>query len=192
MDNEQKKKNAILAVKLLGGLGIGFVVAPFIFIAIQGIIGLIVAAAISFVCWKFTGWFAMKVGNWRLKAIKAEAMKNPIETLQNDFVRRQDALTKFRGSISKFTAEIANFADKLVGFNKQYPEEAEKFKGQLNKMKQLLSLRENKYREADRNLDEYINLIYASMKILDLQKHRFLRRFQMKTPFFKQIIMSLR
>ena len=155
MDLEQRKQRIVTAGKWAGGLLIGFFVAPFIWIAIGGLLGLIVAAVISFVCWKFNAWFVMKIANWRLKAIKAEAMKNPVETLQNQYNERAGALGKFRENIASFKGSIESFKGELSSFISQFPEEREKFTEQLNKMEDLYRLRVRKYDEAKRSLANF-------------------------------------
>lgn len=152
---ESKRKNIEKAVKILGLLVAGFIISPFIFIAIKGLIGLVLAAAVGCGIVFFMLVVAAMCANLRLKALKAEAARNPVETLQNDYVKRQTALAEFRQAIVAFSAEVKNFADKLVGFVKQYPDEAAKFKEQLSKMKQLLSLRQKKYSQAEESLVAY-------------------------------------
>lgn len=152
---EQRKKRIETIVKTVGLLVAGFVVAPFVFIAIKGLIGLAIAAAIGMGIVFFTPVVAAIAVNLRLKALKAEAKRNPVETLQKDFIQRQTALADFRQAIVSFSAEVKNFADKLVDFVKQYPAEADKFKDQLSKMKQLLNLRQKKYQQAQESLASY-------------------------------------
>lgn len=168
IDLEQKRKRIEALVKI-GGLGIiGFLVAPFIFLTIQGLIGLVVAAGISFTAINFVPWYAAKVANWRLKAIKHEASKNPIETLQNEYRARQEALTKFEQSIKSFAAEVSAFMGKLEGFTKTYPNEAKKFYDQYNAMKALLDSRKEKYRLARSNLGVFDGEINKARAIWEM------------------------
>ena len=152
---EQRKKRIETVVKVLGMGLVGLIAAPFVLFSIGGLLGLVVIGVISLGIINFTPVVAAMMANWRLKALKAEAMRNPVETLQNDYIKKQNALADFRKAIVTFSSEVKNFADKLVGFNKQYPEEAPKFKEQLSKMKQLLELRQNKYQQAQDNLAAY-------------------------------------
>jgi|SRR5271157_1752164 len=70
---------------------------------------------------------AMKAANVRMKMIVGEAEKNPIETLQNDYVYRQNQLQQADDSIQEFDTEIRNYDDQCREFKQQYPEEAENF-----------------------------------------------------------------
>src|ERR1035441_6435880 len=101
---EQRKQRLETILKVVGVAVVGFIVAPFILQAIGGLIGLGVAAAIGFVGINFFSYFSMKVANWRLKAIKAEAMKNPCETLQNEYIKKSHALDDYRTNIARFAA----------------------------------------------------------------------------------------
>jgi hypothetical protein len=168
---EQRKQRTELVIKVVGLLGVCLVLGPLATTLAAGgmaLAGLIVGAAALFTVVKFIPWFALKIGNARLKAIKAEAAKNPVETLQNDYQKRQTALGEFRQKIVNFSAEVKNFADKLVDFNKRFPAEAPKFKEQLAKMKQLLDLRQKKYQQAQDNLGAYELEIQKAGAIWDM------------------------
>lgn len=152
----EKRKQRIMKIGKVGLLAlVGFVVAPFIFLAIKGLIGLVVAAGIGLLLINITPVLMEKFANWRLKAIKAEAAKNPIETLQRDFGQRQDALQRFREAITTFSAATMTFGDKLDGFKEQFPKDATKFEQQLAKMKKLLDIRRLRYKEAEDALEQY-------------------------------------
>lgn len=152
---ERNKRQIVLFSKIgLCGL-IGFVVAPFVFLAIQGLIGIVVAGAIGILGINFAPVFVDMVANYKLKALKFEASKNPIETLELDYGKRQESLSNFRDSINTFSASIKTFQDKLVGFKQKFPEDSEKFDDQLAKMKQLLAIRRVKYGDAEKSLLQY-------------------------------------
>lgn len=152
LKKEKIKKYALIGMVLVA-CGI---IAPLIGLLIQGLVGILVFGAICFLAIQLAPWFGDVIANWRLKLIKGEAAKNPVETLQNDFMQRQEALSKFATSITDFATAIKNFNDKLTNFKKQWTEdEAAKFTEQLDKMKQLLELRRRKYRDAEKALDEY-------------------------------------
>lgn len=168
---EQRKQRTELVIKVVGLLGVCLILGPLATTLAAGgmaLAGLIVGAAALFTVVKFIPWFALKIGNARLKAIKAEAAKNPVETLQNDYQKRTTALGEFRQKIVNFSAEVKNFADKLVDFNKKFPAEAPKFKEQLSKMKQLLDLRQKKYQQAQDNLAAYELEIQKAGAIWDM------------------------
>jgi len=154
-ENERKRKQVENLVKA-GGLAIvGFLVAPFVFLAVQGLIGLALSLAIGYTSINMLPWFAAKVGNWKLKALKHEAAKNPIETLQRDFQLKTEALANFAEAIKTFTAKIRTFTDKVTEFKREYPSEASKFEEQLAAMNELRKIRIQKYNRAKEELAQY-------------------------------------
>jgi dsDNA-specific endonuclease/ATPase MutS2 len=155
LDFEQRRERIVKIVKYVSLPIVAFIVAPFIFVTIKGLIGLVIAGVISVVIVNMIPWFSAVVANWRLKAIKHEAAKNPIETLQNDFNRRRLGLVAFRQAILNSKAEVATFRDKLDGFKKQFPADAAKFDQQLQQMVALLQQRGRKYQEARNGLERY-------------------------------------
>ena len=169
-DLEKKRKNIELGVKLGAFALVGFLVAPFIFLAIKGLIGLLIAGGIAFTAMQFAPYFSMKIANWRLAAIKAEAAKDPISTLQNDYRFKQINLDEFGQSIKVFSAEVKQFESKVVSLAKQYPEEVPIYREQAVKMNRLLKLREDKYKEAQDNLRQYDMEIKKASTLWDMSQ----------------------
>jgi hypothetical protein len=161
---EQRKQRIETALKVVGVGVVGFIVSPFVLQAIGGLIGLGAAAAIGFAGINFASYFSMKIANWRLMAIKAEAMKNPVETLQNQYVKKQHALEDYKTQIAKFAAQVMAFADQVRGYVKEGLEDAQTYVEQLNKMKQLLEIRKQKYQEAQDMLSEFSETISRTEK----------------------------
>lgn len=154
-DLNSRRKRIETLVKAAGLAVVGVLVAPFVLLAIKGLIGAGIALGLGLSIIYFTPVVATKMANWRLKMLKAEATKNPVETLQNDYVKRQEALARFEASIRSFAGEVGLFSDKLETFSKKFPEEAPKFRENLGKMNELLVLRKQKYKEAKNNLALY-------------------------------------
>lgn len=169
-DQEQRKRRIELMVKLAAMVVVGFFVAPFVFIAIKGLIGLMVAAVISLAAVNFAPFVAVKIANWRLKALKYEASKNPIETLQNNFKDRIAALTNYRTAIRDFAAEVQTFHDKLDGFKTEWPTESGKFDTQYSQMVSLLEIRKQKYEQAKVGLKRYEAEISKAKAIWDMSQ----------------------
>lgn len=155
MNIEEKQKRIEKLVKLAVLAVTGFFVAPFIFIAIKGLIGLFLAGVVAVAAVNLAPWVGFKFANWRLRAIKAEAAARPIETLQNIQAEKEAAIKAYAASILKFKAEVIGFAGKLVEFKKRFPDEAKKFDDQYSAMQSLLELRQKKYGEARDALDRF-------------------------------------
>lgn len=139
-------------------MGVCLVLGPLattIAAGIGALAALIVGAAGVFTVWKFLPWFALKVSNWHLKALKAEATKSPVETLQTQLVEKQKALDSFKENIRLFAGQVLSFGDQVKQYVKDGLEDAQVYVEQLGKMKQLLELRQQRYKEAQETLKEF-------------------------------------
>lgn len=152
MNNTKKQKQIETITKIIGALVVAFFVGPFIFVTIKGLVGLIIAVAIAAIAFAMLPWFSRAVANWRLKAIKAEAAQNPIETLQNEYASRQGSLETAKTQLSRFASNVSGFKEKLDGFKKTYPQDSAKFDEQLQNMQKRLELGKLKYRDAQKSL----------------------------------------
>lgn len=155
---EQRKQRTELIVKIAGLLGVCLILGPLattITAGLGALAALAVGAAGIFTVWKFLPWFAMKIGNARLKAIKAEAMKNPVETLQNQLVEKRKALDEFKENIRVFTAQVLSFSDEVKKYVKDGLEDAQVYVEQLAKMRKVLEIRNQKYKDAEQMLVEF-------------------------------------
>lgn len=156
---EQRKQRTEMILKVLGVGVVGFLVAPFVLSAIGGIIGLTVAAGLSFLAINMVSWFSLKVANWRLKAIKHEAMKNPVETLQTKYIEKENALKSFKENIRIFAGQVLTFGDQVKQYVRDGIDDAQTYVEQLGKMKQLLELRQQRYKEAQEALAQFAKTI---------------------------------
>lgn len=152
---DQRKKRWRNGVKVGLAIVAGLIVSPVIFVAIKGLAGLAIAGAAGLAIVNAAPVVGDKMANWKLKALKAEAAKNPIETLQHDYAKRQQALGEFKEAINTFSASVQNFESKLEGFKAQFPKDVPKFEGQLLTMKKLLGVRRERYQQARESMVQY-------------------------------------
>lgn len=148
------------------GMGvIGLLVAPFILMSIGGLIGLGVAAAISFVLVQLAPWFALKVANWKyrlidaekvahVKAVTAAAAENPIETMTNLLYAKKTAFKQFEASVIQAATARSNFKLKVEKFKERYPARAPEFEAQLARMTDLVSRKKKALAEAQKSLED--------------------------------------
>jgi len=143
----------------IGVVVLGLIVAPVIFIAIYGLVGLTlalaIAAVVTLVGWATLPWLGTVAANWKLKLLKQEAAHNPVETMQNELQRRQQLLEQFKQKIILFGSKVKTFQDKVGNLKKQFPAEAPQFEESLDKMKQLYALRQQKYKEVSEGIGEF-------------------------------------
>lgn len=132
-------------------LGVGFIVAPYVFTAITGLIGLLVAGAIMGVTWMVMPAVETFAGNMRLKFVKAEAARNPVETLTQELQRQSIALDERKTAIGKLNGQISTFKDKLDTIGTKYGKQDTayvKLASQLGDLKRVAKSREDKWQLA--------------------------------------------
>jgi hypothetical protein len=135
-----------------------FFVAPFIWVAIGGLLGLIVAAVIIVAAWMLRPWFYAVAANMRLKLIKAEASKNPVETLQEDLRAKTVALDGRKTNIEKLNAQIRNFSDKVDDILNRYGKtdtDYIKLSRDLSDLQRVYKHRCDKWNEAHHQLERF-------------------------------------
>jgi hypothetical protein len=160
MNELELKRKRIETVVKIGAMGvIGFLVAPFVFIAIKGLIGALIAIVISLIAINLAPWAGTKLANWRLKALKYEASQNPIETLENQYKDRENALVQIRENIKEFHAVVQALFDVIQEHNQNYPDRPSPFQEKYEKLRALLELRKQKYKQAQQNLKSFAGLI---------------------------------
>jgi hypothetical protein len=136
----------------------GFLVAPYIWVAIGGLIGLIIAVGVILAAWMVRPVVFSFAANMRLKLIKAEAAKNPVETLQNDLKDKAQALSDRKDAIEKLNSQIRTFGDKVDEIRASYGAEDA---GYLKLSRDLVDLRRvyahrcEKWKEAREQLKLY-------------------------------------
>lgn len=141
--------------KIGGFLVVAFLVSPFIWATIGGALGILTAGIIGVIVINFVPWFASALANWRLKALKYEAAKNPIETLQNDYAQKRQALIEFKQRIESTVGELFKFKGKLEGFKKKFPADAANYDKQYAQAVELLDRRKQRYKEGREKLALY-------------------------------------
>jgi len=136
----------------------GFFVAPFIWVSIGGLIGLIVAALVILAAWMLRPVVFSFAANMRLKLIKSEAARNPVETLQNDLKDKALALGKRKEAIETLNSQIRTFSDKVDDIKTRYGAEDagyQKLSRDLVDLRRVYVHRCDKWKEAREQLKLY-------------------------------------
>lgn len=169
MDNQQElaqKHEKLKKWATIIALGaIGLFVAPFIFLAIGGLLGLGVAAAVGFTMVQLAPWFALKIANLKYRMIEAEkvehikkvtdhAAENPIETLTNLLIQKKRAFEDFKTAVQNAVTARDNFKGKVEKFTVKYPHRAVEFQRQLERMTDLVERKKQALTEAKKSLED--------------------------------------
>jgi len=159
-DLEAKRQKIETIVKVLALAVAGFLFAPFAILTIKGLISLVVVAVIGLGVVNIgIPWLGVTLANWRLKALKAAAAANPIETLENQYADREAALVKIRDNIKQSYAVLQDLYQQIQDHNQRYPGSPSQYTEKYNKLKQLIELRGKKYKQAQANLAQFAELI---------------------------------
>lgn len=121
-----------------------------------------VAAAVGLAAVNFAPVMAMKFANWKLRALKAEAEANPIETLENQQIEKEKALTAEAQAITEFDTAVCTFRDELENEKVQFPEAYNSGLPTLRNMQRLLEFRRQKYKRAQAALAERRKAVEAA------------------------------
>lgn len=165
---EQRAKRWGFVAKWAAFAIAGFLFAPYVMLTITGMLGLLVAGAIAGLTWVTLPAIESGATNLRLKLIKSEAAKNPIETLENEYLRRQLLLGERKQAIETFDAKTHTFGDKLDGFKRKYPSESAKFQAQYDQMNLLLHRQRDQWIEANKGLNMFNNEIEKAKAMWDM------------------------
>lgn len=157
---EQRRARIEKWAKVAGLAVIGFLFAPFAAATITGLISLLVVGGIGLLAVNVgIPWFAVTLANWRLKALKAAAAANPIETLENTYAQKESALLKTRDNIKETYAIVQELWNQIQDHNKRFPNSPSQFQEKYEKLKALVALRADKYKAAQKNLAAFAELI---------------------------------
>jgi hypothetical protein len=167
---EAKRQKYAKWVKVGLGLVGAVVISPFVFLAVKGLIGLGLALLVGAAIINLAPVVGMKFANWKLQGIKDEAAANPIETLQHVFLEKQSALGKFEDAITEFSTKVKNLADKVETLRKQYPTEAAKFEGHLQKMSDVLEARKRKYKAVKKAMLDFAEEIKKAQVVWEVSQ----------------------
>lgn len=158
------KKRDALSTKAKWGMGIiaVLVLTPLSWVIAKGIFGLAAAGAAAGVAGIVglalvhgTPVLSRKFANWKLAALKKEAERNPIETLQLQQISLEQGLEKEAKAITSFDAEVENFRGGLQAeLEKGFPEAVKRGLPTLRNMERLLSFRRVKFKKAQKKVAE--------------------------------------
>ncbi len=106
-------------------LGVGFLVAPYIWVAIGGLLGLLVAGGIMGTTWFCLPWLQMKAANLRLSLIKHEAATSPVPTLLNEHARQTQELNQRKEGIETLAGANRTVAETISKLEREFPDSPE-------------------------------------------------------------------
>ena len=200
MEDEVQKQRKINMIKWGITIVAVAVAAPIAWLAVSGMVGLALAGAIGIIGINAAPVLALKAANMKNRAIDAErvgniekvstaAAVNPIETLIQQSMEKRQASDLFRNAITMFRTEVKNFTDQMTQFAKEYPDDVDRFRVQLDAMNKLLSFREGRYKQLQVELDNFDSAIKRAQAMWKMsqaaQKMNKMAGMEMADPFEK-------
>lgn len=200
MNDDEKKLQVAKLVKWGIIIIACAIVAPVVFLAIKGIVGIAIAGLIGLIAINAAPVISLKLANAKYRAIDAEnvqhvekvvdaAAVNPIETLILQSQQKRQASDQFRTAITMFRSEVKNFTDQMTQFGQEYPEDVARFKTQLDAMNKLLRFREDRYKQLQIELDNFDSAIKRAQAMWKMsqaaQKMNKMAGMEMADPFEK-------
>lgn len=126
-DLKDKHKRIAKRWKIALALLIGVIAAPVVVAGIEGLLGLIAIWLISTAAIQFAPVASMKIANWKLKMIKAEAEANPVETMEDVYKEKSEAIQSGDEKIVAFEGRYRTYVDQLEDFKANHPKRADRF-----------------------------------------------------------------
>lgn len=151
-------KNVFRAIFAVGAIGALALLLPVILMAAQAGIGLILLAAIGIVGFgilKALPLIGQKLENSILSARKNEAMKNPIEQLQNFLMQKAKQVADFKAAVANIGSQIKSLEDMVKQRKRERPGyDATAQENSIAAMKQAHETLRQKYVNAEQALAE--------------------------------------
>jgi hypothetical protein len=151
-------------------LGVSFVVAPYVWIALGGLAGLIAAGAVLLTTWMLLPAIQNAAANLRLKLVKAEAARNPVETLQLEHQRQSQMLEERKAAIETMSGAIRTLAEAIQKLAREFPDspELEQMKQDYADLRSIEQSRMDGWKEAYSTLGEFAKEIKRAARIWDV------------------------
>lgn len=137
---------------------LGFVIAPYVMTALFGLFGALIGILGMVATWMLRPWVTSVAANMRLKLIRHEAAKNPVDTLLETYRKRCISLDERKGAIERLNAQIMTFADKVDDIAARYGDKDRdyvKLSTDLVNLRRVYEHRCLKWREARKLLDRF-------------------------------------
>lgn len=139
-------------------IGAAIIFAPFAMAAIKGAVGLLVAIGITATSYYLAPATGRLLANMRIKALKAVAAANPIETLENIYAEKKEALLKQRDNIKKRISISRQIARQIEEYESKHNKPSPRRKDHTN-LDKLIEIGRLKYEKACVAMDQFEDFI---------------------------------
>ena len=146
------------------------VFGPVIWLAVGGALGLICLGVIWTATWMLRPWVMTVAANMRLKLIKAEAAKNPVETLQAEHLRQSEILEERKKGVEAMAGAIKTLDQAIDSLERDFPDSPElpQMREDQAELTKLLDNRRADWKDAYISLGEFAKEIQRVSKLWDV------------------------
>lgn len=155
IDPEQKRKTIEKWTKIGvwgGGLLAVGLLKTLIFSALEGVILLGALGVAVGVIWSVAPALAVWFANKRIQALVAVIEANPIETMTNLYIEKQQEFKQQEDAVTEFDAQFRNVSDLIEGLKRTDPEEAKGYVQMRDVMEEGLKELRGEQAEAQKEL----------------------------------------
>lgn len=151
------------------GLGAMALLAPVVFLALQGVAALVAFVVIGAVAVNLAPAFGRLVAAWRIKAIQAVAAANPIETQKLFIMQSFEKHAKEQQALEEYRTEIANYEVDVTNYARQYGEQ------EAAEMQDYLRMQQ----DALQQMEDASTRAYAQLKTLEQEVKKWEAKYKM-------------
>lgn len=119
------------------GLGVACAVAPFVFLAIQGMLGLAVAGVIGLVGIHGAPVLAQRLSHGQLGALTRGARRNPLLSLEKQLIDRREALAAAARQLQLALARIDHFVEQAHEQARREPASGDRWRSRIEQAQAL-------------------------------------------------------
>lgn len=165
-------------------LGISGFLALFL---IKSIVALTIVTVGGLALWNFLPVFAQWAAQMKIKGIKYNSSKNPVEDLQLIYIKKSKEIESAAIAITSFSKETKEYKDKLDSFIQRRPERAESFTSTYDSMKRVRDIQLTKLQQSREKLKDFEGVIIEAEDIWNmtqaaLKANKAMRKFDMPDP----------
>lgn len=148
-----KKEQFEKVVKWGGGAAIVFVAGSVALVLLKSMLAIAACACTALAA--VNGWpvLTTKLANWRYRALRREAIENPMPTLVRAYDEAVARFKEKRQGVVKFSATIANFKTKIASYEQRNADTAS-MTAMYENMKRALDFQVLRLTEQQANLEE--------------------------------------
>lgn len=191
MNQEKFKKYAAIGITLV----VCAVVAPFVALAIGGIVGIATAFVLGSVLLAAQPAFSQWATNMKFRALETVISYEPVLTLKTRAEERWKELDEQKTLLQTSLASLEDFRGKALILIKKFPEEAENMKQRLKDNETRAAFRVNQFKDAKKATEQFMMVIDKAEIIYQVavaenafdksmgKKNDFMARFTEQTAF---------